>query len=300
MSFSNEKLSLKTDYDQHEQSNSTKSTRHIEIRENSIYHNKSDTDSKPRNSDGSSRSSTRLSNEKADKISVLKKTIKHSLKTVNTKLEDQNFMQTKSLIFQVSFESYKAITASLLILFVTQSCSGSDCSIEQNLYHSDYDDDSVFLKDFYTTGLVINFLTLFVFIVLYIFEIKREIYLIRYLEENEDSLNDPKTVSENLKYLDPEKLEFILWIEMWYKRIGTVSIAMYIINIAVSAFVVSHYSVGFYTLVSFLTLVLFILKKFIGIYYMIQAEDNIFLSSYMTNTLQYNDVDPDYRNEIPV
>ena len=73
---------------------------------------------------------------------------------------------------------------------------------------------------------------------------------------------------------------------------------MYIINIIISAIVISNYSVGFYTIISFITLVLFILKKFINIYYMIKSEEHVFLSSYMTNTLQYNDVDPDYKNNI--
>ena len=203
----NDKISLNTDYDN---TNNNNNINNIEIRESKSTSSDRDRDTNTniinnRNShtsNRSSRSSTRLTDEDADRISIFKKTITTKkyitgsnpvsglVTTLNNKLEDQNFMQIKSLIFQVTFESYKAITSSMLILFVTQSCSDSECSIQQNLYHSDYDDDHVYKKDFYIFGLYINFFTLLIFTILYIFEIRREIYLIKYLEENQETLND--------------------------------------------------------------------------------------------------------------
>ena len=211
---------------------------------------------------------------------------------VYKKLNDQNFMQSYYTIFAVGFELYKAVTSSLLIVFVTQKCNGKECSTGDNMK---VDDDEQVQSTMYESGLILNFITLFVFLILYVFEITREFYLIQYLEENKDAKKDSKAVAVAFKNIEASKLETICYIELWYKRIGAASIFMYILNIVVSAYVISYHSVGFFTAVSFITLVLFIVKKFINIFCLINADENIYLSAYSTNTVQYNDVDPDHK-----
>ena len=94
-------------------------------------------------------------------------------------MENQNTMQTLSVVMWVSLEIYKALTASLLIIFVTQnanSCAGSQCSAEEN---ASADDDHPADRDLYITGLCWNYSTFFVFVCLYTIEILREVRLIQ-------------------------------------------------------------------------------------------------------------------------
>jgi hypothetical protein len=218
-------------------------------------------------------------------------------KAIKKTLTGQNFQQNLSLLFSALFELYKALTASMLIIFVTQECSGGECTVEEN-FHTD-DSDTSGIRKLYQAGLAFNFTTLSVFMVLYLLEIAREQYLIEYMEENPDALFTNEAVGKALTYLDIDKLATILLVEKWYKRVGGVAIVMYLTNIIVSAVVIQHYSVGFYTWISFLTLTLFIAKKFIGTYFLIQTETNVYLSAYMTNPLQYNDVDPEHLRSEP-
>jgi hypothetical protein len=214
-------------------------------------------------------------------------------KNLKKTIKDQNNQQTMSLVFYSLFELYKAVTASLLILFVTQECSDGECTIEEN-FHTD-DGDTHGMKKLYQAGLAFNFATLAVFGVLYLLEILREKRLIEYLEENPEALFTNDAVGEALQFLDAEKLKTILFIEKWYKTCGGLAIVMYLTNIIVSGLIIQHYSVGFYTWISFMTLTLFIAKKFIAVYFLIKTDSHIYLSAYMTNPLQYNDVDPEYK-----
>ena len=232
---------------------------------------------------------------------IAKLVSKKARKSVKKKLEltqKQNFQQTVSLVCQAVFEIYKAVTASLLIVFVTQECSDGECSAEENL-HTD-DGDSSGLKKLYTVGLAFNFATLFIFMCMYILEVAREHYLIAYLEENKEALITNEAVGEALRFLEPQKLKTVLSIEKYYKVVGGLAIVMYLTNIILSAIIIWHYSAGFYTWISFLTLTLFIAKKFVATYFLITAEANVYLSAYMVNPLQYNDVDPKHKLSSPV
>jgi hypothetical protein len=213
------------------------------------------------------------------------------VRKANQALKDQNFMQMLSLTPQALFEVYRALTASLLIVFVTQTCSGGECSAEEN---AAVDDDGVEAR-VYTAGLAVNYFTLAIFMTMYAFEIKRELLLIEYLEENVKKDIDNESVGEALKDIDEAKLQSILQVEKWYKYVGAFAIAMYLINLILSAIIISRYSDGFYTIISFATFVLFIAKKFIAVFWIIYSDPNVFLSAYLTNTLQYNDVDPKHK-----
>ena len=218
------------------------------------------------------------------------------MKQMSGLTSDQNFMQKFYLISSGAFEIYRAITSSLLIVFVTQSCGeGDECSLTENV---SVDDDG-YSADMYTVGLSINFATLFVFIFMYILEFRREHYLIEYLEENINRKNDKETIDAAMRNIAPAKLHHIRSIEKWYKRIGACAISMYIINIIVSAVIIVPYSTGLYTAISFFTFVLFIAKKFVAVYFVISAEENVFLSAHITKTLQYNDIDPKHRLDAP-
>ncbi len=88
---------------------------------------------------------------------------------------NQDFIQKVSIIPVVGVELYKVMVSSFLILFVPQKCGDHICELNENL---------IFENKLYNTGLVLNFITMFSFVVLYFFEVKRENRLIAYLENN--------------------------------------------------------------------------------------------------------------------
>lgn len=210
---------------------------------------------------------------------------------VDGKLEDQNFMQTFYTTASIMFELYRATTASLLILFVYQECGGQQCTLRQN-FMAEYNS----FRDMYIGGLVLNFLTLGAFLLLYFVEFRRELYLIEYLEVSDTVRYDNAAVEENLKAnLAPEKLDIIRQVDERYKICGRLALLMYALNSVVSAVVIGHYYAGTTTVTSYLTSILFIIKKLISVYGVVYSDLYVFQSGFQSEALQYNDVDPAHR-----
>jgi hypothetical protein len=207
---------------------------------------------------------------------------------VDGKLDDQNFMQTVYTTASILFELYRATTSSMLILFVYQECGEKQCTLKQNMMAEQNS-----FRDMYLGGLTLNFITLAAFLLLYYVEFNREMRLIEYLEVNDSKQFDNTAVGETLKNnLAPEKLAIIRTIDERYDMCGKFALLMYAINCTVSAIVIGHYYAGTSTLTSFLTSVLFIIKKLISVYGVIYSEPNVFQSGFQSEALQYNDVDP--------
>lgn len=205
---------------------------------------------------------------------------------VQDKIQDQDFMQRLSMVFVVLLELYRVLVSSLLIVFVPQKCNDHLCTITENL-----ESNSIT----YIAALSFNFITLAVFATMYLFEIWREHLLIEYLEVNPKTPNRNSIVEMALQNLSPRKKDHIMYIVTWYKRIGACAIVMYVVNAILSAVVISQYVLGNQTVTSFITNVLFMIQKFIDVYYNISSEPNVFLSAYLRAKIQFNDVDPEYR-----
>lgn len=208
---------------------------------------------------------------------------------VDEKLKDQDFIQRSSLFLVVPLELYRVLISSLLIVFVPQSCSGKLCTMKQNLED---------VSPTYETGLVFNFITLGSFLLMYFFEILREHYMIAYLEVNDKRLNDPASVAEALNHLSHEKKGTITFINQLYKAAGAWAILMYIVNAIISGYVCFSYNLGNQTATTFITSFLFMVMKFIDVYWTITADQVVFYSAYLRTKVQFNDVDPDHDNRV--
>ncbi len=206
---------------------------------------------------------------------------------VQEKIQEQDFKQRVSMVFVVMFELYRVLVSSLLIVFVPQKCNGHLCTLKENLLSSSI---------FYYAVLVFNFVTLGVFATMYAFEIWREHLLIEYLEVNPTTPNRNSIVELTLSEgLAPKKKSHIMYIVQCYKKVGACAIVMYIVNAILSGIIISQYILGNQTVTSFVTNVLFMVQKFIDVYYTISSEPNIFLSAYLRVKVQFNDVDPEHR-----
>lgn len=202
----------------------------------------------------------------------------------NSCLSNQDFIQKISIVPVVGIELYKVMVSSFLILFVPQKCGDHVCQLNENL---------VLENKLYNTGLFLNFITMFSFIVFYFFEIKREHRLIAYLENNPKRPFDNDSVGQILDFLPLDKRSSILNLDKYYQRFGCFVLFIFLLNTIISGFVVYEYYLDNQTTTTFITNILFMITKLSDIYTTVNTEKNVFYSSYLKGRIQFNDVDPD-------
>jgi hypothetical protein len=214
--------------------------------------------------------------EEVPKTNVVKR-----LKTIVT---DQDNNQKINVTIAVTLELYRVLVSTLLILFVPQKCIDHVCTLHENMETE---------SNLYTTGLVFNFTTMFVFIIMYSIEIKRENKLITYLEVNHSNPTDNQSVGMALRKLSDEKRLSIIHLDQYYQKISYVAIVSFIINSVLSGLIVYDYSLGNQTTTTMITNILFMVMKLVDVYTIINTEENVFYSAYLKGKVQFNDVDPD-------
>ena len=199
-------------------------------------------------------------------------------------LKNQDLMQKIGMVPTILMELYKVMVSSFLILFVPQKCGDHVCSLNENM---------VAENNLYTSGLVINFITMFSFLLFYYIEVKRENRLISYLDVNPTKASDNESVGKVLLLLPSDKKENIISLDKNYQRVGFFVLGMFMLNTILSGFVVYEYYLDNQTTSTYITNILFMVTKLGDIYTITNTEQNIFYSAYLKNKLQYNDVDPD-------
>ena len=199
-------------------------------------------------------------------------------------LSNQDLIQKFSIVPTIAFETYKVMISSFLILFVPQKCGDHICKLNENL---------VFDNDLYNTGIVLNFITMFSFLLFYFIEVKRENRLISYLEVNPKLPSDNDSVGKVLELLPNNKKVLILSLDKYYQRMGCFILFIFILNSFVSGFVVYEFYLDNQTTTTFVTNLLFMVTKITDIYATVNTSENVFYSAYLKGKVQYNDVDPD-------
>jgi hypothetical protein len=214
--------------------------------------------------------------QKVEKVTIVKQ--------IQDFVSNQDNNQKINVSISVTLELYRVLVSSLLILFVPQDCDGHLCTLTENM-----EPDS----QIYTTGLFFNFATMFVFLVMYTLEVKRENRLITYLDVNKSNPCDNTSVGEVLQKLPNEKQNSILVLDMYYQKVAYVAMASFVINSIISGIVVYQYSLGNQTTTTIITNILFMVSKLSDVYLTVNTEKNVFYSAYLKGKIQYNDVDPD-------
>lgn len=188
-----------------------------------------------------------------------------------------------SLIF--IFELYRLTIGTLLVLFVPQKCATGDiCGVLEAVQRQD---------GVSRAGLAVNGLTLCIFLVFYAIEVKRENKLITYLQTNPTVASDDKSVAIAINKLQEFRKIAILKVDRYYQRAGYTTIVMFTFNSVLSAYVVFFHYLDEKSVTAFLTSMLFITMKLFDVYTIAHTPKNIFLSAYMRQKVQFNDVDPD-------
>jgi hypothetical protein len=208
------------------------------------------------------------------------------------KIKNQNIYQKINGSINILLEFMRVITCSLLILFIPQKCGNDICSVKERMKW-----DSIF----YSISLFFNFLTLLYFFCFYFLEIRRENVLIKYLDVNPEAPYDKKYVEKILEILPMNKKEKIIYTHKLYKKYANFLISLCTINIILSGFAISDYSIPNQTTSTFITYILFLLSKLNNVYSTASTENFIFNSAYLSTNVQFNDVDKKYKeitNEI--
>jgi len=199
-------------------------------------------------------------------------------------MKNQDTQQSLSMMLTCTFEFYRVIMSTLLLLFVPQSCGGTTCSVSEKMAPT---------ETYEVFVLVSNFITLGLFVIMYMIETRREWCLINYLDINRFKPRDNESVKEALKDLSPRRQLRIRDFDEKYKYAGYTCMVAFSLNSIFSGIVVFIDFLDSKTLTVYLTNTLFMTTKLYDVYTIVDTKQYVFLSSYLSRKIQYNDVDPD-------
>jgi len=223
--------------------------------------------------------------------SILFRCISRIYEYIMKKCNDQDTHQRYQAVSSLLFELFRAITSSLMILFVPQNCKGDICNLNDML---------VIHYDFRSVGLVINFITLFSFTILYSIELWRENRLIKYLDVNPNLPTDIDYISTIMDIIPEDKKQKLLSSNTYYKYITYTTIIIYIINAIISGIIINNSFLNSQTHSTYITYVIFMITKLSNAYGVITSDNNLYYSAYLKTNIQFNDIDRHYKKIIKI
>lgn len=199
-------------------------------------------------------------------------------------LESQDSKQKMNVALTLVLEVYRVMMGAFLLVFVPQKCGDDLCSLSEHATS-----DSAFNKGIF--GL--NAFTLFLFLILYGVEVKREHKLIHYLEVNRTKPVDNESVGEELHKIEKSKIEKIWNLDSQYYYLGLSASFVYLINAVLSTIIIADKYYDSKTITVLATNILFMGMKVYDVYSICNTKKNVFYSAYLTSRVQFNDIDPD-------
>jgi hypothetical protein len=83
----------------------------------------------------------------------------------------------------------------------------------------------------------------------------------------------------------------IRFVDLLYSKVGYFALSTFLINTLLSGVAISTTSAGSSTWISFITYITYIMTKLYHVYSLIQSPNDIFYSAYLTQKVQFNDLD---------
>lgn len=179
-------------------------------------------------------------------------------------------------------EIHRMIVSSFLI--TPKICGKTICNLNETIMTYQKTDLAFYILGF-------NFITFFVFISLYLIEIKRENVLADYLCNDKSRFNNNSNVELLLEILPSKIREKILRTNMCYKRIVALSILFFVLNTIANIYML-YYSCNIPTLMVLMTNTFFMGSKLFNSYSIIRTEKYIFYSAFYNEKYQFNDINP--------
>ena len=197
---------------------------------------------------------------------------------------DIDFVQRVKVTGLFFLQFYKIVTGTMLTLFIPQNCDGQICSITQNIEND---------NRYHKMALSWNIMTMMSFFIMYIFELKRENWSIKYLDiDNDKPDNALKEVIVKEKKLD-KRMDLL---NLYYYRIVNFTIFMNMVNIGLVVKILYndyHSQSTVSCFISFSLLILMKLYNSFSVAYQSVKNDKM-MSAYMSEFVSYNVLDSDY------
>lgn len=203
--------------------------------------------------------------------------------SIHETVKDQDFQQKSNVYLTLVIELYRVLVGSLLIMFVPQKCGEEVCGMTELVNSTDSVNNAT---------LAMNIFSLCAFCGLYFVEVKRENKLITYLEVDKTLPTDNDAVGEALIQLPVAKKESILYLDGLYQKVSYVALAAFLVNSGLSGYTVFNNYLDDKTFTVYLTNVLFMAFKLKEAYDISNTKKNVFYSAYLTQPVQFNNVDP--------
>jgi hypothetical protein len=204
--------------------------------------------------------------------------------TIFQTITSQDFQQKTIMIISVSLELYRVMVSCLLLLFIPQKCDDHACTIEENL---DYNREPN-----YRNGIILNYVTAAIFIILYITEVRREEKLIKLLEVNPNISTDNYSVKYRVNVFQEYKKKQLYNVVIQYKYASYFTMIIFITNTIYSWNAIYVHSLGNQTILNFVTNILFMISKLSNVLVIINTDDHTYFSAYLNTKVQFNDIDP--------
>ena len=206
-------------------------------------------------------------------------------KRLIAKVSNQDFTQKLNASITFVLELYRVLMGSMLLMFVPQKCNDRSCNLTELMFTN--------AGAAYNANYVINFFTIASFLLLYVFEFRREHKMIDYLDVNPKFASDNTSVGNALMLLPEKRRNIILSLDHNYQRATYLSMFFFILNTIFSGCSVYDRYLDSKTSSVFFTNIIFLATKLIDAHGLANTETNIFYSAYLKNRVQYNYVDPD-------
>ena len=213
-------------------------------------------------------------------------------KRLVAKVSDQDFTQKLNSCITSLLELYRVLMGSMLLMFVPQKCGDRSCGSTELMFTN--------AGAAYNANYVINFFTIGSFLLLYVFEFRREHKMIDYLDVNPKFASDNTSVGNALMLLPEKRRNIILSLDHNYQRATYLSMFFFILNTIFSGCSVYDRYLDSKTSSVFFTNIIFLATKLIDANALANTETNIFYSAYLKNRVQYNYVDPDKLTETSI
>jgi len=201
-----------------------------------------------------------------------------------------NTKQRIKMTFIFIYTGLRTMLATLLTIFVYQKCSNHDGTYRDCTFKDNFVD----LTTFNLISVIINFITLGIFILFYLLEYNRENKCIKYLDIDE---NIP---TNNLKYeisLYPKIEQKLNILNIRYRNFCFGMFGMNILNIVLSSIVVYNYYGGYKSIIGMLSETFLIVDKLytsINIAYK-SVKEILPYSAYMKDYIIFNTIDKKYK-----
>lgn len=203
---------------------------------------------------------------------------------------DGDFIQRIKVLIIFLFQFYKVAMGTMLTLFIPQACITDDevniCTLTEN-----YNNNEIYHK----LTLYWNMLTFTLFIVSYLFELKRENWAIEYLDiDNNKSDNGLKNIIVHEPELD-KKMDRL---NKYYLGILMITSFSYFINIVlmINILIKNYHSMSTIScFISFVLLVNMKLYSSLTVGYQSVKNDKM-MSAFMNEFVSFNVLDEDYLN----